>query len=159
MVAHTFNPCRWEGSTGRSLEFEAHLFTDQVPGQLGLHRETLLWKKKKSLMPCTLLILLILAALRRQRELGLYRFETSLVNRMSSRIARAKQGCPVSKTPPPPPQRKNKTTNQTNKNSSERRAGCLNSCPHSYGKHFCHFTISSVPVLASYATESSNNGF
>jgi len=41
--AHTFSPSTWEDL----CEFETRLIYRAVPGQLGLHKETLSWKKKK----------------------------------------------------------------------------------------------------------------
>jgi hypothetical protein len=47
MVAHTFNPSTWEAKAGRFLSSSSAWSTKQVPGQPGLHRETLFQKKKK----------------------------------------------------------------------------------------------------------------
>ena len=41
VVVHTFNPSTWEAETGRSLSSRPSWSTNQVPGQPGLHRETL----------------------------------------------------------------------------------------------------------------------
>jgi hypothetical protein len=46
VVAHTFNPSTWEAEGRRISEFEASLVY-RVPGQPGLHRETLSRKTKK----------------------------------------------------------------------------------------------------------------
>jgi hypothetical protein len=48
VVAHTFDPSIWEAGR-RISEFEASLVY-RVPGQPGLHRETLSQKKKKKKM-------------------------------------------------------------------------------------------------------------
>ena len=50
VVAQVFNPSTWEAETGGFLSSRSAWSTDRVPGQLGLHRETLyqkLNKKKK----------------------------------------------------------------------------------------------------------------
>jgi hypothetical protein len=47
MVAHTFNPSTWEAEAGRSLSSRPAWSTKWVPGQPGLHRETLSRKTKK----------------------------------------------------------------------------------------------------------------
>ena len=41
MVAHAFNPSPWEAEVGGSLDLRLAWSTKQVPGQPGLHRETL----------------------------------------------------------------------------------------------------------------------
>jgi hypothetical protein len=41
VVAHVFNPSTWKAEAGRSLSSRPPLSTEQVPGQLELHRETL----------------------------------------------------------------------------------------------------------------------
>jgi hypothetical protein len=41
VVAHNFNPSTQEAKTGRSLSLMPAWSTEQVPGQPGLHRETL----------------------------------------------------------------------------------------------------------------------
>jgi hypothetical protein len=41
VVAHTFNPSTWEAEAGRFLSSRPAWFTQQVPGQPNLHRETL----------------------------------------------------------------------------------------------------------------------
>ena len=46
VVAPAFNPSTWEAEAGGISEFEASLVY-RVPGQPGLYRETLSWKKKK----------------------------------------------------------------------------------------------------------------
>jgi hypothetical protein len=46
VVVHTFNLSTWEAETGRSLSSKTAWSTDQVPEQLGLHRETLPQKYK-----------------------------------------------------------------------------------------------------------------
>jgi hypothetical protein len=47
MVAHAFNPSTWEAEAGRFLSSRPAWSTDRVPGQPGLHRETLSQKKNK----------------------------------------------------------------------------------------------------------------
>ena len=47
VVAHTFNPSTWEAEADGSLSARPAWFIDQVPGQLGLHRETLTLKTKQ----------------------------------------------------------------------------------------------------------------
>jgi hypothetical protein len=63
VVAHTFNPSTWEAEAGRFLSSRPAWSTKWVPGQPGLHRETLSQKKKKCSLapfsyscnsPCTL---------------------------------------------------------------------------------------------------------
>jgi hypothetical protein len=41
MVAHAFNPSTWEAEAGKFLSSRPAWSTDLVPGQPGLHRETL----------------------------------------------------------------------------------------------------------------------
>ena len=41
MVAKAFNPSTWEAEAGRFLSSRPAWSTERVPGQLGLHRETL----------------------------------------------------------------------------------------------------------------------
>jgi hypothetical protein len=48
VVAHAFNPSTREAEAGGSLSSRPALSTEWVPGQPGLHRETLSWKKKKT---------------------------------------------------------------------------------------------------------------
>jgi hypothetical protein len=48
VVAHAFNPSTWEAQAGRFLGSRPAWSTKRVPGQLGLHRETL--SKKKMLI-------------------------------------------------------------------------------------------------------------
>jgi hypothetical protein len=45
-VAHTYNPSTWEAEAGRFLSSKPAWSTEQVPGQPGLHRETLSQKTK-----------------------------------------------------------------------------------------------------------------
>jgi hypothetical protein len=47
VVAHTFNPSTREVEEGRFLSSRPAWFTKWVPGQPGLHRETLCQKTKK----------------------------------------------------------------------------------------------------------------
>jgi hypothetical protein len=47
MVAHTFNPNTREAEAGRFLSSRPAWSTKWVPGQPGLHRETLSQKTKK----------------------------------------------------------------------------------------------------------------
>jgi len=47
VVAHAFNPSTWEAETARFLSSRPAWSTKWVPGQPGLHRETLSQKKKK----------------------------------------------------------------------------------------------------------------
>jgi hypothetical protein len=46
MVAHAFNPSTWEAEAGRFLSSRPAWSTERVPGQPGLHRETLPRKNK-----------------------------------------------------------------------------------------------------------------
>jgi hypothetical protein len=48
MVVHTFNPNTQEAEAGRFLRSRPAWSTKLVPGQPGLHRETLSWKTKKT---------------------------------------------------------------------------------------------------------------
>jgi hypothetical protein len=41
MVAHAFNPSTWEAEAGGFLSSRPAWTTERVPGQPGLHRETL----------------------------------------------------------------------------------------------------------------------
>jgi hypothetical protein len=41
VVAHAFNPSTWEAEAGGSLSWRPAWSTEWVPGQPGLHRETL----------------------------------------------------------------------------------------------------------------------
>jgi hypothetical protein len=47
MVAHAFNPSTWEAEAGRFLSLRPAWSTEWVPGQPGLHRETLSQKTNK----------------------------------------------------------------------------------------------------------------
>jgi hypothetical protein len=47
VVVHTFNPNTWEAEAGEFLSSKPAWSTEWVPGQPGLHRETLSKKKKK----------------------------------------------------------------------------------------------------------------
>jgi hypothetical protein len=47
MVVHAFNPSTREAGAGRFLSPRPAWSTERVPGQPGLHRETLSQKKKK----------------------------------------------------------------------------------------------------------------
>jgi hypothetical protein len=47
VVAHAFNPSTWEAEAGGFLSSRPAWSTEQVPGQPGLHRETLSRKTKK----------------------------------------------------------------------------------------------------------------
>jgi hypothetical protein len=49
VVAHAFNPSTWEAEAGRFLSLRPAWSTKWVPGQPGLHRETLSQKKKKKI--------------------------------------------------------------------------------------------------------------
>jgi hypothetical protein len=46
VVAHAFNPSTWEAEAGGFLSSRPAWSTEWVPGQSGLHRETLSWKQK-----------------------------------------------------------------------------------------------------------------
>ena len=46
VVVQAFNPSTWEAEAGRLLSSRPAYSTEQVPGQSGLHRETLSWKTK-----------------------------------------------------------------------------------------------------------------
>jgi hypothetical protein len=46
VVAHAFNPSTWEAEAGEFLSSRPAWSTEWVPGQPGLHRETLSRKKK-----------------------------------------------------------------------------------------------------------------
>jgi hypothetical protein len=46
-VAHAFNPSTWEAEAGRFLSSRPAWSTKSVPGQPGLHRETLSRKTKR----------------------------------------------------------------------------------------------------------------
>jgi hypothetical protein len=48
VVAHAFNPSTWEAEAGRFLSSRPAWSTDRVPGQPGLHRETLSRKTNKT---------------------------------------------------------------------------------------------------------------
>ena len=48
VVAHIFNPCTWEAEAGGSLSSRPASSAEQVPGQPGLHRETLSGKPKQN---------------------------------------------------------------------------------------------------------------
>ena len=45
---HAFNPSTWEAEAGRFLSSRPAQSTEGVPGQPGLHRETLSGKKQKT---------------------------------------------------------------------------------------------------------------
>jgi hypothetical protein len=47
MVAHTFKTSTQEAKVGGSLSLRPAWSTEKVPGQPGLHRETMCQKKKK----------------------------------------------------------------------------------------------------------------
>ena len=47
MVAHAFNPSTWKAEAGGFLSSRSAWSTESVPGQPGLHRETLSQKTKK----------------------------------------------------------------------------------------------------------------
>ena len=49
MVAHAFNPSTWESEASRFLSLRPVWFTQWVPGQPGLYRESLSWKKPRVL--------------------------------------------------------------------------------------------------------------
>jgi hypothetical protein len=46
VVAHAFNPSTWEAEAGEFLNLRPAWSTERVPGQPGLHRETLSRKSK-----------------------------------------------------------------------------------------------------------------
>jgi hypothetical protein len=46
VVVHAFNPSTWEAEAGRCLSSRPAWSTEWVPGQPGIHRETLSWKNK-----------------------------------------------------------------------------------------------------------------
>jgi hypothetical protein len=46
VVAYAFNPSTWEAEAGGFLSSRSAWSTEWVPGQPGLHRETLFWKKQ-----------------------------------------------------------------------------------------------------------------
>jgi hypothetical protein len=48
MVAQTFNPSTWEAEAGGFLSSRPAWSTEWVPGQPGLYRETLSWKKNSN---------------------------------------------------------------------------------------------------------------
>jgi hypothetical protein len=48
VVAHAFNPSTWEAEAGGFLSSRPAWSTEQVPGQPGLHKETLSCKTKKN---------------------------------------------------------------------------------------------------------------
>jgi hypothetical protein len=48
VMAHTFDPSTWEAKAGRFLSLRPAWSTEWVPGQPGLHRETLSWKTKQN---------------------------------------------------------------------------------------------------------------
>jgi hypothetical protein len=47
VVVHAFNPRTQEAEAGGFLSSRPAWSTEQVPGQPKLHRETLLWKKRR----------------------------------------------------------------------------------------------------------------
>jgi hypothetical protein len=47
VVAHAFNPSTWEAEVGEFLSSRSAWSTEWVPGQPGLHRETLSQKNQK----------------------------------------------------------------------------------------------------------------
>jgi hypothetical protein len=49
VVAHAFNLSAWEAESGRFLSSGPAWSTEWIPGQSGLHKETLSWKKKKKI--------------------------------------------------------------------------------------------------------------
>jgi hypothetical protein len=49
MLVHAFNPSTWEAETDGSLSSRPVWSSEQVPGQPGLHRETLTQEKRKTL--------------------------------------------------------------------------------------------------------------
>jgi hypothetical protein len=48
VVVHPFDPSTWEAEAGRFLSLRPAWSTEWVPGQPGLHRETLFWKNKQT---------------------------------------------------------------------------------------------------------------
>jgi hypothetical protein len=48
VVVYAFNPSTWEAEAGKFLSSRPAWSTERVPGQPGLHRETLSRKKKKN---------------------------------------------------------------------------------------------------------------
>jgi hypothetical protein len=54
VVAHAFNLSTWEAETGRFLSSRPAWSTKWVPGQPGLHRETLSWKRNNKKFSLTL---------------------------------------------------------------------------------------------------------
>jgi hypothetical protein len=58
VVVHAFNPRTWEAEAGEFLISRPAWSTDWVPGQPGLHRETLSRKKKKKTDQSALLSLI-----------------------------------------------------------------------------------------------------
>jgi hypothetical protein len=48
VVAHSFNPSTWEAEAGRFLSSRPAWSTERVPGQPGLHRETLSQENKQT---------------------------------------------------------------------------------------------------------------
>jgi hypothetical protein len=55
-MVHAFNPSTWEAEAGGFLSSRPAWSTECVPGQPGLHRETLSQKKKKKLSGAGVLI-------------------------------------------------------------------------------------------------------
>jgi hypothetical protein len=51
VVGHSFNPSIWEAEAGRFLNLRPAWSTVRVPGQPGLHRETLFQKTKTKTKP------------------------------------------------------------------------------------------------------------
>jgi hypothetical protein len=47
VVAHAFNPSTWEAEAGGYLSLRPVWSTEWIPGQPGLHGETLSWKTKQ----------------------------------------------------------------------------------------------------------------
>jgi len=48
MAAQTIDPSTQEAEAGRSVSLRPAWSTEQVPGQPGIHRETLSWKKGRT---------------------------------------------------------------------------------------------------------------
>jgi hypothetical protein len=46
VMVHAFNPSTWEAEAGEFQSSKPAWSTEWVPGQPGLHRETLSWKKQ-----------------------------------------------------------------------------------------------------------------